>query len=235
MKNEISIGNGFYRFSVILWDYLIGNALFLLCNIMIPIFFIVFKIYNAALLVVSIYILALNIFPSFVALLYMYKSEDPNLTLFKKYIKGYKESFKSAFIMGSIMNFLIIIFYIDYLYFIKINQILGFIFIFSCLVSVVLGFSFSNLISSFDFSLKQMVQLSLLFFAKLNLPTLKSLGFLFAFGFMYLSGANPIIWFMFAGSAKILINSSKETLKEIYYFHTVEGLNEKNPFLNRHE
>lgn len=231
MKSEDKLSNGFYNFSIIIWDYLIGNGLFLLFNIAIPMVFLFFKINNAFLMILTLYLLSLNLMPSFVALLYLYRKEDRKESILKTYIRGYKLSFKQAFRTGALMSFLIVIFLVDYLYFSKINEIVGIIFVVALLLAIVFSFSLANLISNFNFNSRQLFELMVVFFSKLNGPTLKSLGFLLAFFWMYFSGATITVWFMFAACAKIMVKASRKVMEEIYYFHTEEGLSEENPFL----
>ncbi|RST92642.1 hypothetical protein CBF33_04365 [Vagococcus lutrae] len=220
---KVSEVHGFYKFSVKLWDLILGNFLFLLSNIpgLALLFFV--KMNQPVVILASIYIALLFVWPAFSALIYTYSNRYKRENIFKSYWTGYKKSAKQSFQMGAIMNLIFIILFSDYLYFSKISGMLGILFLIVMLICLVVTFAYTVIISNFNFSLSQIFQLIVKFFLPLSKTSLLTLGFLFAFLLMYLTGANFILLVMFGFVGKIAVSSSKQVRHDIFKYHTNEG------------
>lgn len=219
----------FYNFSVILWDYLIGNGMFLLFNIAIPLAFFLLKAYSPLALIILIFIVSLNVLPSFIALKYTYfKKTNQDDSIIKLFIKGYKLSIKESIKASALFTGLLLIFYVDYLYFSQRGwTIVAIFFIIAALVLSYFIMSYANIHARFSFSIKETLQLSMMYMMKMIKPVAMSLLFLFAFFWFLKAGAKISIFFMFAAIAKISNTGSKHVLDEIYYYHTEEGIKER--------
>lgn len=229
MDSKQKMGNAIYNFSVILWDYLLGNMCFLLMNIHVPLFFILFKVTNAFVLIICMYLLTLNILPSYVALRGLYEDENREGRVIRCYIEKYRKDFINTFVSGALASMFIMLMFVNFLYFSKI-QLLSIFFAIVMLVAIIWFLNYSTILTRFNFRPSQMIPLNIIYFIKLSRGSLFSFGFLLGFCWIMLTGGYFIIGFMFAGTAKIHNLTSKNIIEEIFQFHTLEG-QEKNPYV----
>lgn len=220
--NDGKITSKFYIFSVKLWDYLIGNGLFLLFNIMLPLFFLIFKTDSPLLLFVFLYLLSLNIIPSLTALTYTYlRKKEDHESVIKLFMKGYKKSFSVAFKGGLVFVGIFYILVLDYIYFSQKNLMM--LAIFFALMMIVLAyfvFSFILIQAQFNFTVKESIILSLMYFKELNKGVLFSLIILLIFLYLVRAKVYIGIGIMFALMSKALINKAHPALDLIYENHT---------------
>lgn len=236
--DRFKLSSKFYAFSVILWDYLIGNALFVLSNICIPLFFFVFKVNSPLFLILALYVLSLNIIPSFIALVYLYLNKlNDHQSVMQLYLTGYKKSFKNSIGGSSVLMAVLFLFILDYQYFMQRGYILlSYVFAIGALIVLYFIMSYVVVQAQFNFNFKESILISVMYFKQMNRPVVTSLMFSLLFVYMIRAKVFLLGFIVFAFIAQILVKQSKGIRKHIYKTHTHEGIKEgdKNNDWNHH-
>lgn len=232
--NDFKITSKFYNFSVLLWDYLIGNFMFLFYNIHLLLFFILFKTESLLFLMMALFVLSLNIIPSFIGLNYLYiNKKEPDESVSKLFIKGYKKSFKSSFKSNLIFTAVLYLLILDYQYFSQVgNSFLTLLFALGILILAYFVFSYCLIQANFNFNLKESILLSIMYFKELNRSVVSALGLLMISAYMIKANVYIIIFIIFAVLSKTIVNFSNDARRIIYLNHTDEGIKEKKELKN---
>lgn len=184
-KRKYSVGN-LLKFNEILWDYIIGNAMFILMNIQIPLFFLFIKVNHPLLLVICLGLISLNLIPSYTALKNLYAIHPSERSgIIRTYIACYRRLLKSTFPASIVVTGLLVLFYTDTNYF-KGTPV-EIVFRLLMAITIILAFNFMTLASRGSLGFQQniallrkySIQLMLISILEIGIIALGILAFLF--------------------------------------------------------
>lgn len=143
--NEQLANNSVKRAVDGVYDLIMANALFIFFNVHIILFLLFFNPTNIVLFYLYMGFLSLNLLPSYTAIMYVKrKGKDNSAGIIGEFRKGYRENFRSSFMIGA-LGILVITFTLynaQFFYITEMNlvyralQILAFFVIFAVLATI---------------------------------------------------------------------------------------------------
>jgi len=156
------------KFFDLTYDLIMANVFFILFNLHLPLFLLVFVPGNMVLYYIILGILCLNLMPSYVAMEYaLVRRSNIETSHFKKFLEGYKKKFNTSFLTGATWIAFMLIALIDSMFFrTKANQIVSMVFLTLYFAGIILFVASSVVIVHFDFKLRDVLRFTLGFSLK---------------------------------------------------------------------
>lgn len=218
MEEKDFTERGFYKFSNYLWWFLISNFCFVITNLPLIIFVILYPALSTGMIQIGLSIGLIFTAPAAAALFSTMGKlvRDKDLNAVKDFFKAYKTNFMQSIFIGALQVLILNVLYIDTIYFRSSSlSLLSYIFYFLFIYIIALSTFIFPILSRFYLKTKDIFILSVMYSIKKIFFTVANLLIMIMVGVLIINVSSVVIFFIFSIGAFIMMLWQNKVLEDI--------------------